>query len=277
MMTIRQFLPYTTALAMAFLPGLVRADVTLDSGAGLAACMFNLDASSCTNSFNGVTTTGSSIAFGITAGSQTMPDTAWAGSNPTNPGDPSDKSAVWIGAVDSGESNTGHGTFVPSNTTSGNSLPGATNPTGGGAPVYQITSQSFIAGASSTLSLDVWADDSVDVFLVNATTPGLTTEISLPGTSAQGTNCSPQKVGCLTTTEGIFPGISLLAGDTYSLQFDVWQTGTGGDNSSNPTGLLYTGFASGAVAAPEPGAATLLVTMLMVVAGFAGILKKKLA
>jgi len=63
-----------------------------------------------------------------------------------------------------------------------------------------------------------------------------------------------------------------LAGSN-TLTFDVYQTGSGTDTTSNPTGLLFTGN----VSAPEPGAVTLLVTMLMAVAGFAGILKKKLA
>jgi hypothetical protein len=171
--------------------------------------------------------------------------------------------------VDSGETNTGPGTFVPSNTTSANSISGASS---GGAPVYQITSQQFIAGPGSTLNLDVWADDSVDVFLVN-TTNNSQSEISPPGTSAQGSACSPKVVGCVTATEGQFTSSSFVAGDTYELQFDVWQTGSGTTNSSNPTGLLYTGT----VTAPEPGAVTLLTIMLMAVAGFAGILRKKSA
>jgi hypothetical protein len=281
MMTIRQFLPYTVAFAMAFLPGLVRADVVLDSGAGLSACMFNSNASSCGPSGDTISTTGSSIAFGgqgVATTSVTTVDSSWQGIPVVNPGDSSDQSAVWIGAVDSGYCSTACGKFVPSNTTSANSLPGATNPTNGGAPVYQITSQSFTAGTGSTLDLNVWADDSVDVFLVNQTT-STSSEISPPGTSAQpGGACSGQQVSCTPPTEGSYSGIALLNGDTYSLQFDVWQTGSGTDNSSNPTGLLYTGDALGAsVAAPEPGAVTLLLTMLMAVAGLAGVLKKKLA
>jgi len=255
-MTIRQFLPYTTAFAMAFLPGLVRADVLLDSGAGLATCMFNSDASSCGSP-------GSSIAFGgqgVTTTSVTFPDPSWQGIPVVNPGDSSDQSAVWIGAVDSGydPTNTGLGTFVASNLS---------------APVYQITSQTFIAAAGQQLDLDVWADDSVDVYLVNNTAGGSSVEISPAATATQNPPCSGQTVSCTPPTEGKFVD-SLTAGDTYSLQFNVWQTGPGGNNYTNPTGLLYTGAV---VNTPEPGAATLLVIMLMAVAGFAGILKKKLA
>jgi len=275
-MTIRQFLPYTAAFAMAFLPGLVRADVVLDSGAGLSACMFNSNASSCGPSGDTISTTGSSIAFGgqgVATTSVTTVDSSWQGIPVVNPGDSSDQSAVWIGAVDSGYCSTACGKFVPSNTTSANSLPGATNPTNGGAPVYQITSQSFTAGTGSTLDLNVWADDSVDVYLVNNTAGGSSVEISPAATATQNPPCSGQTVSCTPPTEGKFVD-SLTAGDTYSLQFNVWQTGPGGNNYTNPTGLLYTGAV---VNTPEPGAATLLVIMLMAVAGFAGILKKKLA
>jgi hypothetical protein len=66
---------------------------------------------------------------------------------------------------------------------------------------------------------------------------------------------------------------SLIAVDTYDLQFNVWQTGTGTNTTDNPTGLLFTGN----VSVPEPGSVSILLAMLVGVAGFAGILKKKLA
>jgi len=235
-MILKRFLPYSAAIAIAFLPGVVRADILLDSGAGLAACMFNSDASSCT-----------SVAGGTVAVTE---DSAWQQVPVVNPSDPSDTSAVWIGAVHSGF---GDSQFVPSNLL---------------APVYQITSQTF---AGSTLNLDVWADDSVDVLLTNVTAGG-TVEISPASTSTQNPPCSGQIVSCTPPTEGQFTA-GLIAGDTYKLQFNVWQTGPGSDTSSNPTGLLYTGN----VSTPEPGSVSILLAMLVGVAGFAGILKKKLA
>jgi len=245
-MILKRFLPYSAAIAIAFLPGVVRADVVLDSVGGLAA-------STCTASLTCTTVAGGTVAFGITAGSVTTADTAWQHVPVTNPGDPSDSSAEWIGAVDSGYSASNGGQFVPQD------LAG---------PAYQITSQAFTGYA---LNLDVWADDSVDVFLVD-TTVHTSSEISPLSTTTQSSACSGQEVSCTPPTEGAFTD-GLIAGDTYELQFNVWQTGSGLNTSSNPTGLLYTGTAI----TPEPGGVTLLVTMLMAVAGFAGILKKKLA
>jgi hypothetical protein len=266
-MMIQRLLPLSAALAAAFLPGLMRADVVLDSEAGLAACMFNINASSCglvgqqygdpansTGVETGVTTTGNSVVI--------TEHPAWRQLPVVNPGDSADSSAQWIGAVDSGY---GDSTFVQYNLN---------------APVYQITSQEF---AGSALDFDVWADDSVGVYLIDLTTSNRLQIFA--ATNTQGSpNCSGQVVSCTPPTEGAFTG-ALSSGDTYELQFNVWQTGTGQDTSSNPTGLLYTGDVTGTESmlitrtetVPEPGAVTLLATMLMAVASLAAILKKKLA
>jgi hypothetical protein len=235
-MMLKRFLPYSAAIAVAFLPGLLRADIVVDSQGGLVASLCG---------------PAPSLSCAPVAGTVAITeDSAWQQIPVTNPGTPSDTSAIWIGAVASGY---GDSVFVPQDLV---------------GPAYEITSQTF---TGSTLLLDVWADDSVDVFLNNLTTPG-SVEISPASTINQASACSGQEVSCTPPTEGVFTN-SLIAGDTYDLQFNVWQTGSGTDHFSNPTGLLY----SGTAIAPEPGAVTLLVTMLMAVAGFAGILKKKLA
>jgi hypothetical protein len=58
---------------------------------------------------------------------------------------------------------------------------------------------------------------------------------------------------------------------TVSGNYQIWYVGTNG----NPEVLISNVPANAAT--PEPGAVTLLLTMLMAVAGFAGVLKKKLA
>jgi hypothetical protein len=222
---------------MAFLPGLVRADVTLDSGAGLTACMFSSYPGTCGLAGDGVTTTGKTVTI--------TPDLPayWEPNNPTNPGDSGDTTAVWIGAVESGY---GDPTFVPSQTT----------------PVYEITDT--FTSTAGTLLLDVWADDSVNVYLNGSLLPP-------PGTPNQGSICSGQPASCQPMEDGVFTGNVLNGSNT--LTFDVYQTGTGTDTTSNPTGLLFTGT----VSTPEPASVAILLAMLVGVAGFAGILKKKLA
>jgi len=258
-MILKRFLPYSAAIAMAFLPGVIRAANDIDSEAGQTTCFLS-------SAFNCNTTTGTSSAdvgsgAKATSNGSTVAivgsdvDSSWQQVPVVNPGDSSDSSANWIGAMDSGV----NGTLVVQNDS---------------APAYQITSGSFTAGAGQQLDLDVWADDSVDVWLVNTTTSTPTmVEISPLSTITQASACSGQPVSCTPPTEGAFAD-ALVSGDTYHLTFEVWQTGSGTTPASNPTGLLYTGAV---VASPEPGAVTLLLTMMMAVAGVAGILKKKSA
>jgi hypothetical protein len=236
-MMLKRFLPYSAAIAVAFLPGLLRADIVVDSKAGLVA-------STCTTSLICTTVLGGTVAI--------TEDPAWQQIPVTNPGPghSSDTSAIWIGAVHSGY---GDPTFVPQDLV---------------GPAYEITSQTF---TGSKLYLDVWADDSVDVYLVN-TTLGTRSEISPVSTITQSGACSGQIVSCTPPTEGLFTN-SLIAVDSYDLQFNVWQTGTATNTTDNPTGLLFTGN----VSVPEPGSVSILLAMLVGVAGFAGILKKKLA
>jgi hypothetical protein len=249
------------AMATALLPGLLRADITIDSHAGLAACMFNAAASACgasgagyttptgsggTITPNGVTTTGLSVAI--------TPDTLWQPNGPNG-----DSNAVWIGAVKSGE---GDPNFVASNL--------------GNLPVYQITSETFVTGDSGgSLNLDVWADDTTAVFLNGVQIA------QLPDPTTDQSTCQGHPISCTPGTQGVATSVALAKDTAYTLTFNVWQTGPGLDTTSNPTGLLYTGSVSGAtvqaLATPEAGVLSMLLSMLVGIAAIAAIFKKKLA
>jgi hypothetical protein len=235
-MMLKRFLPYSAAIAVAFLPGLLRADI--DSSAGLStcfltalgACNYNTSGTQSTEVLGTVSTNlpGTTVAI-------TNIDSAWQPNNPVTPGTSVASSAVWIGF-----------------------------------PVYQI-SDTFTATAGQALLLDVWADDSVSIS-VNGVK-------DVVGTATTGTSaCSGVVVGC---TPGFPPAgdggafsLSNLVTGTNSIVFDVYQTGSGTTSTQNPTGLLFTGTV---VSTPEPGSVSMLLAMLVGVAGFAGILKKKLA
>ena len=221
-MKMRLCLGLCVALLCLASPGLVRADIVLDSHAGLAACMYNSNGTSCGN------TNGSDLfpeTSGLTVVTQEHP--AWQQLPVINPVYPSDSSAQWIGAVDSGYQGT---QFVPYNPN---------------APVYLITSNPFTTGQNGgTLDLDVWADDTVNVLLVH----GATAELISPPATALNNTCQPVPIGCTSLNEGVLID-SLLPSTTYTLEFQVWQTGTGIGTTSNPTALLYTG----GVSVPEAG------------------------
>jgi hypothetical protein len=225
-MILKRFLPYSAAIAIAFLPGVVRADTDIDSKAGLTACLLD--------STGACATSETTVATGV--------DPLWEPNYPTNPSDPTDKSAYWIGAVDSGYNGAD---YVASQT----------------YPVYRIT-DTFTASTAATLELDVWADDSVNVYLDGV-------EETPYGTNVPGSTCSGVPTSCTSNEGGVFNENVSTGG--HILTFDVYQTGTTTGTNSNPTGLLYTGNV------PEPGSVSILLAMLVGVAGFAGILKKKLA
>ena len=132
------------------------------------------------------------------------------------PGDSNDTSAVWISYDHTGY---GEGVFQPKSDT----------------PISIF--QPFTSGAGF-LILKVWADDTAEVFLdgVSLINPVFTQSIC----SGSPIGCRPQDFGALSS--------SLKAGP-HTLEFTLYQVGTGTDNISNPFGLLYTGTAP---AVPEP-------------------------
>ena len=164
----------------------------------------------------------------------------WEASNPLNPGDPSDTSAVWISYADTGF---GGSHFQPFE---------------GTTPIVSIF-DSFTSGAG-LLNLNVWADDSADVLLDGA---------YLAHAAFTQSTCSGQPIGCRPQDVGVISA-ALSSGD-HTLAFVLYQTGTGTDTTNNPFGLLYSGTATDAV--PEPGTGICLLAGVFLIA--AGLLKRR--
>lgn len=150
------------------------------------------------------------------------------------PNNPNGSSAVWISYADTGYQ--------------GNHF----QPSLGSKQVVAIT-DTFTAAGSNVLNLQIWADDSAGVYVdgVQVFAPVYT----------QGSACSGQVIGCLPGQDGVLSNYHLGAG-THTITFDLYQTGTGTDTTSNPMGLLFTGSD---VSAPEPAA------LLLVGGGLIGI------
>lgn len=146
---------------------------------------------------------------------------AWQGNNPTNPGDPTDHSAVWISYADTGY---GGSQFQPY---------------AGTTPVVTVV-DNFTSGAG-ILNLNVWSDDTADVILDGT--------YIFHAVFTQST-CSGQPIGCLPADAGVIH--QAIGAGPHTLQFVMYQVGTGTDTTSNPFGLLYTG------SVPEPSSLLLL-------------------
>jgi hypothetical protein len=153
------------------------------------------------------------------------PHPQWQPNNPINPGDNLDDSAVWISYAPTGY---GDSHFQPYQ---------------GTVPVVSIYS-SFISGAGF-LDLKVWADDTADVKLDGNY---LKTAVFTQST------CSGQPIGCRPQDFELFT-VPLTAG-SHTLEFVLYQVGTGADTTNNPMGLLFTGTAPSEV--PEPGVLSLV-------------------
>jgi hypothetical protein len=167
------------------------------------------------NSQAGLTTSTAALTVAIT------PHPLWQPNGPVNPGDPSDTSAIWISYKQSGFNEAEFQPFL------------------GSTPVISVF-HSFVSGAGNLL-LNVWADDTADVYLDG--------NLLIPAVFTQST-CSGQPIGCLPADVGVVN--TPIAAGAHTLEFKMYQVGTGTNTSSNPFGLLYTGTAPSAV--PEPGA-----------------------
>lgn len=140
---------------------------------------------------------------------------AWQTNNPNG------NNAKWISYADTGASGT---TLAPPS---------------GTTVVFTVT-ESFFAGIGDMLALDVWADDTAEVF-INGTSvfaPNFTQNI-----------CADGAIGCQPGENAMILHTFTTAG-TQTVSFDVYQVGTGTTPSSNPFGLLYSGTTTTAV--PEP-------------------------
>jgi hypothetical protein len=171
----------------------------------------------------------------------------WQDNFPTNPGKSDDKSAVWISW-----GNTGYGgdQFQPRS----ESVPGVT--------IYD----NFFLSGSGLLTLDVWADDTAEVFLDGQS-------IYSPVLVGQDI-CADKPIGCeIRDVAHISTAVTSSLNGSHQLAFAVYQLGTGLDPNSNPFGLLYTGTVQSAgidpnsPSVPEPGTLGLAGIGVMVAAG----------
>jgi hypothetical protein len=104
----------------------------------------------------------------------------------------------------------------------------------------------FSVTTNSILNLSVWADDSAQVFLINDSTP-MTLSNATMVSGAPG-NCAP--TGYVSCQTGITLANDMpLAPGTYTLEFDVYQTGGG------EYGLMYDGTVD---PTPEPEVSVLV-------------------
>ncbi len=171
-------------------------------------------------------TYGATLSPGTCAVQTISVHSAWQTNNPNGNG------AEWISYADTGVSGT---TLAP--------LDGTTS-------VFTVT-ETFFANVGDMLYLDVWADDTAEVFL-NGTSlfsPNFTQSI-----------CANGAIGCEPGENGMISYTFALSG-MNTLSFDVFQVGTGTSNSANPFGLLYSGTLT---SVPEPSVLALIGLGLLV-------------
>lgn len=167
------------------------------------------------------------------------PHPLWEPNHPQNPGDASDYSAVWISDMQSGY---GDSQFQPYE---------------GQTPVVDVF-DNFSSGAG-LLHLDVWADDTADVILDGDYLAHAVFTQSI---------CSGQPVGCRPEDDARLS--AYVSAGNHTLEFVLYQVGTGTDSTSNPFGLLFAGEAPSPV--PEPNTVLPIGVLLI---GLALALRKK--
>jgi hypothetical protein len=116
-----------------------------------------------------------------------------------------------------------------------------------GTNVVASVFDTFTSANGDYLDLKVWSDDTAGVWLDG---------VLLWGPVFTQSTCSGQPIGCVPGDYKAFHVLVASAG-THTLQFDMYQVGTGTDTTSNPLGLLYTG------SVPEPASMLLLGSGLL--------------
>jgi len=164
------------------------------------------------------------------------PHSSWQANHPVNPGDPNDTSAIWVSYAHTGVGPDSD--FQPYEGTN---------------PVVSVFE--YFTSGPGTLTLNVWSDDTADVILDGT--------YLFVAQFTQST-CSGQPIGCLPDDAGII-NMPISAG-SHTLEFVMYQVGTGTTNDSNPFGLLFTGTVT-----PEPSAMLLLGSGLL---GLIGTLRR---
>jgi len=136
-------------------------------------------------------------------------------------------------------------------------------PPSGTTPVFSVF-EAFSVSGPSTLSLSVWADDTAGVLLNG----NLLRPLSGSAPNFTQSTCARGALGCEPREAGIFN--AALSAGSHTLEFQVYQVGTGQTPRSNPFGLLYEGSVDldgpGPAAVPVPMAGALAAT------GIAGLL-----
>ncbi len=106
-----------------------------------------------------------------------------------------------------------------------------------GTTVIMTITESFTIDSSGMLHLNIWADDTAEVFVDG---------ISVFAANFTSGVCAVGVIGC-EPGEGADLLIALSAG-AHTITFDIFQFGTGTEINNNPFGILYSGY----VSVPEP-------------------------
>lgn len=177
---------------------------------------------------------------------------------PTSPAwaTPPTLGAAWVSYAPASGNSTGCNLFVP---TTGRCVPDAGNPPGSSsAPTATFYATFTLPDAFNTGSIQIWADDTAEVYLDFGTVTsgdGSTGSVSgshIPANFTLGGNCASGPIGCTQANDGVLNfGTGLgqldLGAGTYTLVIDAYQL-VGG----SPFGVMYSGAIDSEPTAPVP-------------------------
>jgi hypothetical protein len=158
---------------------------------------------------------------------------------------PDQGGASWVSYEDTGYSSSSPGFAV-------NVLSNSSNVNNPNAEFFQTFTDNV---SLLSLSLTVWADDTALVFL-----DGVQISPNMTFVQTTGTMCSPTGITC--TGAGTQINVNNIAPGTHTLQFNVYQTGSG------DYGVMYTGSVTDTSASPEPGSYVLMGAGLLALTMF---------